>query len=163
MRTEKRRVSTLRFFFVHNSHFASAACQRAAIVLQGIWSLLASGGTDMRTRFIVLPFFLIFLVTIVPVHAADGPESDVIVEHMAVKLVRGVTNIATSVVELPKQTYLTIKEDGASGFVIGPLKGIGMTLARTTAGALELFTFFLAYPGFYDPYIDPQYVWEMGE
>jgi putative exosortase-associated protein (TIGR04073 family) len=114
----------------------------------------------MRTRFIVLPFFLLFLVTIVPGHAADSPESDVIVEHMAVKLVRGVTNIATSVVELPKQTYLTIKEDGASGFVIGPLKGIGMMVYRALMGASETVLFLVPQPGYYDPMIDPDYVWK---
>ena len=114
----------------------------------------------MRTRFIVLSFFLLYLVTIVPVYAADGPASDVIVEHMAVKLVRGITNIATCVVELPKQTYLTIKEDGASGTVIGPLKGIGMMVYRALMGASETILFLVPQPGYYDPMIDPDYVWK---
>jgi putative exosortase-associated protein (TIGR04073 family) len=43
---------------------------------------------------------------------------------------------------------------------VGPLKGIGMTVVRTVAGAGETATFYLAYPGFYDPYFDPAYVWQ---
>ena len=53
------------------------------------------------------------------------------------------------------------KEGGAvKGIFLGPLKGIGMTVMRTLAGAGELATFFVPYPGFYDPFIEPQYVWE---
>jgi hypothetical protein len=35
-----------------------------------------------------------------------------------------------------------------------------MTLVRTFSGAGEALTFFVAYPGFYDPYFDPAYVWQ---
>jgi putative exosortase-associated protein (TIGR04073 family) len=114
----------------------------------------------MRSHRIVLPFFLLFLVTSVPVHAADGPASDIIVEHMAVKLVRGVTNIATCVVELPKQTYLSIRDEGAIGSVVGPLKGIGMMVYRALMGASETALFLVPQPGYYDPMIDPEYVWK---
>jgi putative exosortase-associated protein (TIGR04073 family) len=114
----------------------------------------------MRYHLIVLPFFLLFLVTTVPVHAADGPASDIIVEHMAVKLVRGVTNIATCVVELPKQTYLSIRDEGAIGSVVGPLKGIGMMVYRALMGASETALFLVPQPGYYDPMIDPEYVWK---
>ena len=94
----------------------------------------------------------------------DDASAEEVVTGMSSKAARGVANVATGWLEFPKQIYTTYREDGAlQGCLVGPLKGIGMTLARTTAGALELFTFFLAYPGFYDPYIDPQYVWEMGE
>lgn len=113
----------------------------------------------MRVHYIVLPFLLLFLVAGVPVHAADGPASDIIVEYMAVKLVRGVTNIATCAVELPKQTYLTIREEGATGAIIGPLKGIGMTIYRALMGASETVLFLVPQPGYYDPMIDPGYVW----
>ena len=113
----------------------------------------------MSARYVVLPLFLLLLVTAVPVHAADSPPSDVIVEKMAIKLVRGVMNIATCVVELPKQTYLTVRDDGASGYIIGPLKGIGMTVYRALMGASETVLFLVPQPGYYDPMIDPDYVW----
>jgi len=84
-----------------------------------------------------------------------------VVEAMSGKILRGVTNVATGWVEFPLQIYLTYKNEGpAKGLTIGPLKGIGMTLVRTVTGAAETATFFLAYPGFYDPYFEPEYVWE---
>lgn len=91
----------------------------------------------------------------------DHSSPQEIVDGMANKLVRGVANVGTGWVELPKQIYLTYREDGAvKGMTVGPIKGIGMTLVRTVAGAGEALTFFLAYPGFYAPYFDPAYVWE---
>lgn len=110
-------------------------------------------------RFVLLLFALALIVS-APAHAANGPASDVIIEHMAVKLVRGVTNIATSPVELVKQSYLTVKEEGAPGAVIGPLKGLGMTIYRLLMGAGETVLFLVPQPGYYDPMIDPPYVWQ---
>ena len=82
-------------------------------------------------------------------------------DGMATKAARGVANITLGWLELPKQIYVTASEDGiAKGILIGPLKGVGMTLLRTASGAAELATFFVAYPGFYDPFFDPAYVWQ---
>jgi len=84
-----------------------------------------------------------------------------VVNGMSNKLVRGVANVATGWLELPKQIYQTSKEEGVvKGAAVGPLKGIGMTLVRTVAGVGETLTFFIAYPGFFDPYFDPAYVWQ---
>jgi len=84
-----------------------------------------------------------------------------VVDGMAGKAGRGLANIATGWLEIPQQIYTTYKEDGvAKGVLLGPLKGLGMTLVRTVSGAGELMTFFVAYPGFYDPYFDPAYVWQ---
>ena len=84
-----------------------------------------------------------------------------IVDGMATKLVRGVANLATGWLELPKQIYLTSCEDGlARGLTVGPLKGVGMTLVRTVSGAGEAATFFVPFPGFFDPYFEPDYVWQ---
>lgn len=84
-----------------------------------------------------------------------------VVAGMMNKAGRGLANMTTGWLELPKQIYLTSKEDGtAMGIFLGPLKGLGMTLVRTAAGAGEFTTFFLAYPGFYDPYFEPAYVWQ---
>ncbi|BDV41377.1 hypothetical protein GURASL_03000 [Geotalea uraniireducens] len=84
-----------------------------------------------------------------------------VVDGMANKAARGISNTTTGWVELPKQVYVTWQEEGpVKGLLVGPLKGIGMTIARTLAGVGELATFFIAYPGFFDPYIDPPYVWQ---
>ena len=93
--------------------------------------------------------------------SVDSASPQEVVDGMANKLVRGVANIGTGWMEFPKQIYLTCRDDGlAQGLTVGPLKGLGMTVVRTVAGAGETATFFLAYPGFYDPYFDPAYVWQ---
>ena len=44
--------------------------------------------------------------------------------------------------------------------VIGPLKGVGMTLYRAFIGATEAVFFPVPQPGYYDPMIDPDFVWK---
>jgi putative exosortase-associated protein (TIGR04073 family) len=84
-----------------------------------------------------------------------------VVGAMANKAVRGIANTTTGWMEFPKQIYQTYKEEGATkGIFIGPLKGLGMTIARTVTGVCEFATFYIAYPGFFDPYIDPEYAWQ---
>lgn len=91
----------------------------------------------------------------------DDASAQEVVSGMANKIARGTANIATGWLEFPKQIYLTSKEDGvAQGLLVGPLKGIGMTLVRTVSGVGETLTFFVPYPGFFDPYFDPSYVWQ---
>ncbi|QWV99818.1 exosortase system-associated protein, TIGR04073 family [Geomonas nitrogeniifigens] len=121
----------------------------------------------MQKRFVFLAILALALVLAAEKgHAADTRTVDTaspqeVVDGMANKLVRGVANIATGWLELPKQIYLTCKEEGAAKCVtVGPIKGIGMTLVRTASGVGETATFFLAYPGFYDPYLDPAYAWQ---
>jgi putative exosortase-associated protein (TIGR04073 family) len=93
--------------------------------------------------------------------AVEEEPPQVIVEGMATKLFRGVVNAATGWLEFPKQIYVTWLEDGAfNGIFIGPPKGVGMAVVRTAAGGLEAATFYFPYPGFYDPYFEPTYIWE---
>ena len=96
-----------------------------------------------------------------PYDTNENSSPQKVVDGMANKAVRGVANITTGWLEFPKQIYLTYNEDGAAkGILVGPLKGLGMTLVRTFSGVGELATFFVAYPGFYDPYFEPAYVWQ---
>ncbi|WP_243373798.1 exosortase system-associated protein, TIGR04073 family [Geotalea sp. SG265] len=121
-----------------------------------------------RGSFLIAATVLIWLlaVTAPPAGADDyrtvenaGPQE--VVDAMASKAARGLANTATGWGEFPKQIYLTAKDDGiAKGLLVGPLKGVGMTLVRTASGLLETVTFFIPYPGFYDPYFDPAYVWQ---
>ena len=91
---------------------------------------------------------------------AETSSPQKVVDGMATKAVRGLANITCGWLELPKQIYVTASEDGvAKGALIGPLKGIGMTVVRTATGVVELATFVLPYPGFYDPFFDPAFVW----
>jgi putative exosortase-associated protein (TIGR04073 family) len=95
------------------------------------------------------------------IKSIDDSSPQEVVDGMANKLARGVANVATGWLELPKQIYITCKEDGyAKGLTVGPLKGIGMTLVRTASGVGETVTFLIPFPGFYDPFFDPSYVWQ---
>ena len=95
-----------------------------------------------------------------PLFAQDEPKPEFVVEKMAFKLVRGVTNCATAIVELPKQSYLSVRDRGTVGYVIGPLKGVGMTLYRAFIGATEAVFFPVPQPGYYDSMIEPDFVWK---
>lgn len=92
--------------------------------------------------------------------ATADQQPEMIVEKMAIKLTRGVTNVVTSIVELPKQTILTGRDMGAVGYVIGPIKGVGMTFYRGVIGAVETVFCMVPQPGYYDPMMDPEFVWE---
>ncbi|MBT1074771.1 exosortase system-associated protein, TIGR04073 family [Geobacter grbiciae] len=93
--------------------------------------------------------------------SVEDASAQEVVDGMANKFARGVANTATGWLEFPKQIYVTWQEEGpAKGLIVGPLKGVGMTVARTLAGAGEAVTFFISWPGFFDAYMDPAYVWE---
>jgi putative exosortase-associated protein (TIGR04073 family) len=108
----------------------------------------------------MLPALLIVFLLAAPLAAAAEQQPEMIVEKMAVKFTRGVANTFTSIVELPKQSILTVRDMGAPGYVIGPLKGIGMTLYRGFIGLTEAVFCMVPQPGYYDPMIDPPYVWQ---
>lgn len=112
----------------------------------------------MRTiAFAVLLLTGIFLL---PAASRAEQQPEIIVEKMTVKLLRGLTNCVTSVAEIPKQTVISVRDMGGVGYVAGPLKGIGMTVYRAFIGATETAFFLVPQPGYYDPMIDPPYVWE---
>jgi len=94
-------------------------------------------------------------------NSIDSASAQEVVDGMANKFARGVANAATGWLEFPKQIYVTWQEEGPTkGLTVGPLKGVGMTVVRTLAGAGEAATFFVSWPGFFEPYVDPPYVWQ---
>lgn len=107
-----------------------------------------------------LPALLLVILFSMPFAAYAEQQPEMIAEKMAIKLTRGVTNVFTSIAELPKQTVLTVREMGTPGYVVGPLKGVGMTLYRGFIGLTEAVFFLVPQPGYYDPMIEPTYVWE---
>jgi putative exosortase-associated protein (TIGR04073 family) len=111
-----------------------------------------------RTTF--LPLLLLAVLILLPLTVRAEQQPEMIAEKMAIKFSRGVANTFTGIVELPKQTILTGREMGGVGYVIGPLKGVGMTLYRTFIGMTEAIFFLVPQPGYYDPMIEPTYVWE---
>ena len=84
-----------------------------------------------------------------------------IFSKMGGKLARGITNIATGWLEIPKQIYVVGHEEGWVKAVIrGPVDGFGMFGARTLAGAYEILTFPVPLPPQYQPMVRPEYVWQ---
>ena len=92
--------------------------------------------------------------------ALEEQQPEAIAEKMAVKLVRGVANVTTSVVEIPKQSYLMVRDSGRVGYLVGPLKGMGMAFYRLFTGVVETVFFAVPQPGYYDSMINPEYVWQ---
>jgi len=80
-------------------------------------------------------------------------------QDMTRKLGRGVGNILTGWIELPKNIYDTSVEDNVfAGIILGTAKGIGMTVMRTIVGAYETVTFPLPLPEDYTPIVEPEFV-----
>lgn len=111
-------------------------------------------------KILLLSALLFTLAATVPQAALAEQQPEMIAEKMAIKFTRGIANTFTSIAELPKQTVLTVRDMGPVGYVIGPLKGVGMTLYRGFIGMTEAVFFLVPQPGYYDPMIDPAYVWE---
>ncbi len=77
----------------------------------------------------------------------------------AKKLGRGIANILTGWVELPKNIYDTsVEENILSGLTMGLAKGVGMTIVRTGAGVYETVTFPFPIPEDYQPVLEPEFV-----
>jgi len=75
------------------------------------------------------------------------------------KLARGVTNLVTGWVEVPKRVQETTGTSGAAaGFTWGLLRGAGHGFVRTAAGVYETVTFPFPAPPDYRPVIRPAYV-----
>ncbi|MFA5068745.1 MAG: exosortase system-associated protein, TIGR04073 family [Candidatus Omnitrophota bacterium] len=93
-----------------------------------------------------------------PVFAQEGS----VIEKMGKKLGRGIVNIATGWVELPKNIYdISVeKNNPLMGITYGTLKGLGMTVVRTGAGAYDTVTFLFPVPQDYQPILQPEFVFE---
>jgi len=118
----------------------------------------------LKKIFVMIPALVLILASSALGAApktVDEASAQEVTGGMSGKAVRGLANIATGWLELPKQVYLgAVKESSFKDTVASPLKGIGMAVVRTVSGVGELATFFLAVPGFYDPWIQPEFVWE---
>lgn len=111
-------------------------------------------------KVLLIVSFLSAFVVLGPGLATADQQPEMIAEKIAIKLTRGVTNAVTSIVELPKQTILTGRDMGPVGYVIGPIKGVGMTFYRGIIGVVETVFCMVPQPGYYDPMMEPEYVWQ---
>jgi putative exosortase-associated protein (TIGR04073 family) len=111
-------------------------------------------------KVLLLSALLSAFVVMGPGPATADQLPEMIAEKMAIKFTRGITNTVTSFVEFPKQTILTVRDMGPAGVIIGPIKGVGMTFYRGVVGVAETIFCMVPQPGYYDPMIDPAYVWQ---
>ena len=76
--------------------------------------------------------------------------------RMQEKLGRGLANMATGFVEVPKNISREWrKSDPATGVIVGGVKGIGWGFTRFATGAYETFTFPVPAPANYEPLMYP--------
>ena len=78
---------------------------------------------------------------------------------------RGIVNVLTGWIEVPKQLHLGSQEEHPlTGVGMGLLKGAGLTILRGGVGLFEALTFPIPYPkGFASPYAHMElgdYAWE---
>ena len=78
---------------------------------------------------------------------------------MLTKLLRGVVNVVTGWVEIPKRVHETSQTSGAgAGLTFGLLRGFGYGFVRTLGGAYEVITFPFPAPPDYRPVMQPEYI-----
>ncbi len=88
-----------------------------------------------------------------------GVATQCYAQDPAKKLGRGLANVLTGWVELPKNIYETsVEENVLSGLTMGLAKGVGMTIVRTGAGVYETVTFPFPIPEDYQPVLEPEFV-----
>lgn len=76
---------------------------------------------------------------------------------MGEKFVSGIANVATGVVELPKNIVLTSQDKGIHyGMTIGLVSGVAHTIGRTIVGLMDVVTFMVPTG---PSSVQPQYVW----
>ena len=77
------------------------------------------------------------------------------------KLGRGLANLATGWMEIPKSVYETHNNTDNLGSIVftAPVVGVGRAVRRTGVGIVEIFTFPFKVPNRrYDPLLKPAYV-----
>jgi len=81
------------------------------------------------------------------------------VSLMLRKLSRGVVNVVTGWVEVPKNIAIRWKDsDPFSGVLWGSAEGIVWGFARTVGGFYEIVSFPFPYPEDYAPLIEPEFI-----
>jgi putative exosortase-associated protein (TIGR04073 family) len=102
---------------------------------------------------------LVGLLWVSPVSAEELYRESSEVHSMMTKLGRGATNVLTGWLELPKQVVQSINEtDPVTGTIVGFVRGVGWTYARTVVGVYEIVTFPFPAPKNYEPLLEPEYI-----
>lgn len=93
---------------------------------------------------------------------AQADDALLLSHQVSEKFIRGMVNLSTGWIEVPRQIYEVGSNEGwVRGVLRGPFDGIGMFFARTVAGVVEMATFPVPLPT-YQPLVTPRYPWESG-
>ena len=104
----------------------------------------------MKYKGLIIALVMVMVLAVASASYAQDP---------AKKLGRGLANILTGWVELPKNIYdVSVEDNPLAGLTIGLAKGIGMTIVRTGAGIYEVVTFPFPIPEDYGPVLEPEFV-----
>jgi putative exosortase-associated protein (TIGR04073 family) len=91
--------------------------------------------------------------------AAQSDRNEGDFGRMMHKLGRGVTNIFTCWVEIPRNIAEEWERtDPISGLITGGIKGVGWGFARFATGVYETFTFPVPVPADYAVMMEPEYI-----
>ncbi|MEW5758675.1 MAG: exosortase system-associated protein, TIGR04073 family [Candidatus Omnitrophota bacterium] len=102
---------------------------------------------------------VLFLAFSLVAFAADAPAATTKDQNAGTKLARGFVNLVGFWLELPKQIYLTSKQDNLFvGLTYGFVKGIGVGFYRLADGIFETVTFVI--PPYDKIIVEPEYVFE---
>jgi putative exosortase-associated protein (TIGR04073 family) len=118
----------------------------------------------MRKYFGICALVLAFILatgvfSTLPASAEELYRESAEVNSMMTKLGRGLVNVLTGWLEVPKQIAKSIREtDPASGTCIGLCKGVAWTWARTMTGVYEVVTFPVPTPKNYEAIIEPEFI-----
>jgi putative exosortase-associated protein (TIGR04073 family) len=91
--------------------------------------------------------------------SAQIERRDTDFDRMLHKLGRGIANVLTGWMEIPKEIAEAWREtDPITGLIVGTIKGVGYTIVRVVAGVYEILTFPMPFPENYEPIIEPEFV-----
>ena len=108
-----------------------------------------------KIRFVIILAIIVSLLSI---------QSPCYAENMLRKLGRGVCNIATSVIELPKSIQESFYDDGPlAAATYGILDGLYKFTARAVVGVYEVITFPVPIPAYYAPIVEPEFLFSQDE
>jgi putative exosortase-associated protein (TIGR04073 family) len=109
----------------------------------------------MFRKIAVLAVLLFLVFAAVNAYAAEAARED----NAGTKLWRGVVNVVTSPLELPKQIYLTSKSTHVfAGVTYGTAKGLCFGVMRFASGVYDTVTF--PVPRYGMVLLEPKYVFD---